>query len=309
MKFVKNGFLLVFGLVLVVSLAACGSKKESGAKEESYTPKELTVQFVPTIEANTIEAKAKPLEKLLSDELGIPVKVTVSTDYNTIIEAMASKQTDVGIMPPNAYVLGHEQEAADAILQAQRFAIKQPGGETSTELADGYRAMIVVKKGSPIKNLKDLKGKKIAAQDVVSASGYVFPVAEMQKAGINVDKEIQFATVKGIDAGLMAVLDGSVDAAFSFEDGRNLLKKDLPDVFDKLDAMYFTEAKIPNDAIAARPDLSDKWKTKVQDAFVAIGKSDKGRELISSLYAHEGYVPADDSSFDIVREYAKEVGQ
>ena len=94
MKFVKNGFLLVFGLVLVISLAACGSKKESGAKEESYTPKELTVQFVPTIEANTIEAKAKPLEKLLSDELGIPVKVTVSTDYNTIIEAMASKQTE-----------------------------------------------------------------------------------------------------------------------------------------------------------------------------------------------------------------------
>ena len=309
MKFVKNGFLLVFGLVLVVSLAACGSKKESGAKEESYTPKELTVQFVPTIEANTIEAKAKPLEKLLSDELGIPVKVTVSTDYNTIIEAMASKQTDVGIMPPNAYVLGHEQEAADAILQAQRFAIKQPGGETSTELADGYRAMIVVKKGSPIKNLKDLKGKKIATQDVTSSAGYVWPAAEMKKAGVDIEKsDITTVQVKGHDQAILSVLNGDVDAAFVFEDARNNVVKDVPTIFDEVEPMY-TTAPIPNDTVTARADMSDDWNTKIQDAFINIGKSEEGKAIISAIYTHEGYVKSKDSNFDIVREYAKEVGQ
>ena len=46
--------------------------------------------------ADTLEAKAKPLEKLLSDKLNIPVKVSISTNYNTIVEAMASKQVDVG---------------------------------------------------------------------------------------------------------------------------------------------------------------------------------------------------------------------
>ena len=59
-------------------------------------PKELTVQFVPSQNADTLEAKAKPLEKLLSDKLGIPVKVSVSTNYNTIVEAMKSKKVDVG---------------------------------------------------------------------------------------------------------------------------------------------------------------------------------------------------------------------
>ena len=51
---------------------------------------------MPSQAAETLEAKAKPLEKLLSDKLGIPVTVSVSTDYNTIVEAMASKQVDVG---------------------------------------------------------------------------------------------------------------------------------------------------------------------------------------------------------------------
>ena len=54
--------------------------------------KELTVQFVPSQNADKLEAKAKPLEKLLSDKLGIPVKVSVSTNYNTIVEAMKSKK-------------------------------------------------------------------------------------------------------------------------------------------------------------------------------------------------------------------------
>ena len=50
------------------------------------------MQFVPSQNADTLEAKAKPLEKLLSKKLDIPVKVSVSTNYNTIVEAMKSKK-------------------------------------------------------------------------------------------------------------------------------------------------------------------------------------------------------------------------
>ena len=93
-------------------------------KDTGYVPTTLTVQFVPSQNADTLEAKAKPLEKLLSDKIGIPVKVSVSTDYNTIIEAMASKKVDVGFLPPTAYVLAKEKGAAEVILQAQRFGVQ-----------------------------------------------------------------------------------------------------------------------------------------------------------------------------------------
>ena len=66
-------------------------------------------------------------------------------------------------------------------MQAQRYGIKQPGGESTDELVDSYRSMIVVKSGSDIKELEDLKGKTIATQDVTSSAGYVWPVAEMKK--------------------------------------------------------------------------------------------------------------------------------
>ena len=82
--------------------AACGNSSsldnqknasnDSDSKSGGYKPKELTVQFVPSQNAGTLEAKSKTIRKLLSKELGIPVKVSVSTNYNTIVEAMKSKK-------------------------------------------------------------------------------------------------------------------------------------------------------------------------------------------------------------------------
>lgn len=311
MKVWKKTAMFGLGLVAAVTLAACGSggaSTDSAAEEAGYVPEKLTVQFVPSQAAETLEAKAKPLEQLLSDELGIPVTVSVSTDYNTIVEAMASKQVDVGFLPPNAYVLANEQSNVKVLLQAQRYGIKQPGGESTDELVDSYRSMIVVKSGSDIKELEDLKGKTIATQDVTSYAGYVWPVAEMKKAGIDINTDVTTVQVKGHDQAVLSVLNGDVDAAFVFEDARNTVKNDYPEIMDEVEPMYFTEP-IPNDTISVRSDMSEEWDKKIQDAFIAIGKDEEGKQIISDIYSHEGYVVSQDSNFDIVREYAEQVGQ
>ncbi|MEB5917635.1 phosphate/phosphite/phosphonate ABC transporter substrate-binding protein [Enterococcus innesii] len=311
MKVWKKTAMFGLGLVAAVTLAACGSggaSTDSAAEEAGYVPEKLTVQFVPSQAAETLEAKAKPLEQLLSDELGIPVTVSVSTDYNTIVEAMASKQVDVGFLPPNAYVLANEQSNVKVLLQAQRYGIKQPGGESTDELVDSYRSMIVVKSGSDIKELEDLKGKTIATQDVTSSAGYVWPVAEMKKAGIDINTDVTTVQVKGHDQAVLSVLNGDVDAAFVFEDARNTVKNDYSEIMDEVEPMYFTEP-IPNDTISVRSDMSEEWDKKIQDAFIAIGKDEEGKQIISDIYSHEGYVVSKDSNFDIVREYAEQVGQ
>jgi len=311
MKVWKKTAMFGLGLVAAVTLAAYGSggaSTDSAAEEAGYVPEKLTVQFVPSQAAETLEAKAKPLEQLLSDELGIPVTVSVSTDYNTFVEAMASKQVDVGFLPPNAYVLANEQSNVKVLLQAQRYGIKQPGGESTDELVDSYRSMIVVKSGSDIKELEDLKGKTIATQDVTSSAGYVWPVAEMKKAGIDINTDVTTVQVKGHDQAVLSVLNGDVDAAFVFEDARNTVKNDYPEIMDEVEPMYFTEP-IPNDTISVRSDMSEEWDKKIQDAFIAIGKDEEGKQIISDIYSHEGYVVSQDSNFDIVREYAEQVGQ
>ena len=75
---------------------------------------------------------------------------------------MASKQVDVGFLPPTAYVLAHEKKAANVILQAQRFGVDDETGAPTKDLVDFYKSEFVVKKDSNINSVKDLKGKKLA---------------------------------------------------------------------------------------------------------------------------------------------------
>lgn len=283
-------------------LAACGKSSANGS---TYEPKELKIQFVPSSNATTIEAKAKPLEGLLKKELGIPVKVSVSTDYNTIVEAMGSKKVDVGFLPPDAYVLAHKQYGSKVLLQAERFGVKEPNDQSTSEMVNFYRSQILVRKNSGITKLSDLKGKKIAVQDTTSTAGWIFPIVSLYKQGININKDnIKTVQVKGHDQGVLAVYNGNADAAFVFQGARKIVTKDAPDVMDKVVPLY-TTAKIPNDTITVRKDLSEKWQKKLKQAFKNIAKSKEGHEIIASVYSHQGYADSKDSNFDIIREYDK----
>jgi phosphonate transport system substrate-binding protein len=290
--------------------AATNNKTNTQATTEpaaaGYVPETLTVQFVPSQNADTLEAKAKPLEKLLSDKLGIPVKVSISTDYNTIIEAMASKKVDVGFLPPTAYVLAKDKGAAEVILQAQRFGVQDDTGAPTDELVDYYKSMIIVKKDSDIKSIEDLKGKKIAYQNVTSSAGFVWPAAKLLDAGIDPLKDVTPVTVKGHDQGVIAVLNGDVDAAAIFQDARTIVAKDYPNVFKDTRVLTYTE-KIPNDTISVRSDMSPEWSEKIQNAFIELGQNETSRAIIFDIYSHQGYVKSDDSIFNIVREYGEKV--
>ncbi|TSO25650.1 phosphate/phosphite/phosphonate ABC transporter substrate-binding protein [Lactobacillus sp. LL6] len=303
MKKLKKVLLGLLSIIMAVSLAAC-SKSSTSKEKKDYTPKSLTVAFVPSQAANKLEARAKPMEKMLSKKLGIPVHVTMSIDYTTVVEAMKSRKVDVGFLPPDGYVLAHKQGAADVLLQALRFGIKQPGGQNTKNLVDSYRAEILVKKGSKIKSWKQLKGKKIAVQTPTSSAGYVFPVAELEEKGLNVLKDSKLVTVTGHDQAVLDVLNGDTDAAFVFEDARNLVKGDVPDIMNRVVPIYFTKP-IPNDTISVRSDMSPAFKKKLAKAFIEIGKSKEGHEMIASLYTHQGYVPVKDSDFNVVRKYDK----
>lgn len=302
MKRFRRILVAVVALLVAVVATACSNK--SNSSKGGYTPKSLTIQFVPSQAATKLQARAKPLEKMLSKRLGIPVHVSMSTDYNTVVEAMKSKKVDVGFLPPDGYVLAHKQGAADLLLQAERYGVKQPGGKATNQLVKSYHAEILVKKGSKIKNWKDLKGKSISVQNPTSTAGYVFPVAELKQKGLDVTKDCKLVTVTGHDQAVLNVLNGDTDAAFVFEDARNIVKKDNPKIMSQVVPIYFTKP-IPNDTISVIPSMSKSFRKKLAKAFIAVGKSKEGKKVIESVYSHEGYAYAKDSDFNVIRKYDK----
>ncbi|CAK1245672.1 ABC-type phosphate/phosphonate transport system [Fructobacillus tropaeoli] len=283
------------------------STGKSTSSDSKMSLKELNVQFVPSTNAETMLAKAKPLENLLSKKLGIPVHVSVATSYNTAVEAMGSKKVDMGFLPPDSYVTAQKQYGVKAILQSTKLAMKDNNtGETTDKVVNTYKSMIIVKSNSPIKSIEDLKVKKIATQSAISTSGYLFPVVELYKKGINVVKDSTLVQVKGHDQGVMSVLNGDTDAAFVYDDVRTNVQKDQPDVFKDTRVIYYSNP-IPNDTISLRKGVTSSDAKKIQKAMMEIAKTDEGKKALADGYSWQGVTEAKESSFDNVRQYEETI--
>ena len=223
---------------------------------------------------------------------------------------MASGQVDVGIMPPAAYVQAKDMDAAEALLTSQLGAYDRKTGLPTDELTNTFKGEILVKADSDLKNLSDLKGKKIATLSPNSASGYIYPVAELKDAGIDPTKDATLTTVNDIPSEMTAVLNGQMDAAFVFEGARNVFASKFSDqdIMKELRVLSLTKGDIPNDAIAVQPKMDAKQKEEIKDVFLAMPKDEAGQEAMA-LWGHKGYQEAADSAYDTIREYTKKASE
>lgn len=271
----------------------------------------LEVQFVPTNNDGSMEARSQPLADFLSEKLGREVNVTLATDYTTIVQAMASGQVDLGIMPPAAYVQARDLGSAEAILTSVLGAYDDETGlPIEGETTASFQGEILVKSDSDMEELTDLVGKNIATLSPNSASGYIYPVAEMINAGIDVSKDVTLTTVNDIPSEITAVLNGQQDAAFVFEGARNVFQGAFPDndLMAELKVLYLTEGEIPNDAIAVQPDMDEELRQAIKDAFLSLAETEEGLEIMS-LWSHQGYDEVDESVYDQIKEYTEIAAQ
>lgn len=299
--------------MMALCLAACGNSADTGkpaASTESDTSV-LHVQFVPTNNDGTMEAKADPFAQYLTKKLGREVKVTLATDYSTIVEAMASGKIDIGIMPPAAYVQARNMGAAKALLSSSLGDYDQ---ETEQPIENSavstFKGEVICMADSDMKTLADLKGKKIATLSANSASGYIYPVAELKEIGIDPTKECTLVTVNDIPSEITAVLNGQVDAAFVFEGARYVFnnKFESQDLFQELKVLYLTKGDIPNDAIAVRPDMDSALQEKVKEVFLQMPEDEEGKEAMS-MWNHKAYTEPDEKAYDTMESYIEAAAQ
>lgn len=295
-----------FACVLAAAALMAGSAMSVCADGDT-----LNVQFVPTNNDGSMEAKTGPFADYLSEKMGMDVEVTLATDYSTIVEAMASGKVDLGIMPPAAYVQARNLDAAEALLSSQLVAYDE---DTEQPLEDTYtstfKGEVLVKADSDMESLEDLKGKKIATLSPNSASGYIYPVAEMKDLGIDPLTDCTLTTVNDIPSEITAVLNGQQDACFVFQGARYVFASKFSDydLFKDLKVLYLTEGDIPNDAIAVQPSMDDELKDKIKEVFLNMADDEEGKDAMS-LWGHTGYGEADEAAYDTIEEYTDKAAE
>jgi phosphonate transport system substrate-binding protein len=140
-----------------------------------------------------------------------------------------------------------------------------------------------------------------------SPAGYIYPVLALQEAGIDTDSDIEKLPVTANDASVLAVYNGDAEVGFSFWDARTIVKKDVPDVGQKVVVFAMTD-EIPNDGVALTSDLSPELQQKITDALEEYSSSDEGSKVLQSIYSITKLAPADPASLDVVARAAQQLG-
>lgn len=151
-------------LVAGILLAALGGQP---ALAQSSLHLALTPSQKPTDLMVAGEAFGAALGKLV----GVPIRVTVASDYAAVVEALRNRTADLAFVHPAGYVLANREAKAMIVAKDQWH------GNTS------YTSRIYVRKESGLKTLEELRGKTIAFVDPSSTSGYVYPMVMLIEKG------------------------------------------------------------------------------------------------------------------------------
>src|SRR5262245_18692638 len=236
-------------------------------------------------------ASGEEFGKVLGGLVGMPVRVTVASDYAAVIEVLRKPTADLEFLHSVGYVLASRE--AKAMIIARNLW----HGKSS------FTSRIYVRKNSGVAALEDLRGKTIAFIDPASSSGYIYPMVLLIQRGLvrNRDpkrffREVVFSGAH--DASMRALLNGHVDAIASFDNAR---EQYIPDKVERERIVFVAETpEIPEAGIAARDGLDPALVARVRTALLSI-KAPAHAELLKRLYEIDGFAPADDSDYDPVR--------
>ncbi len=188
---------LAFGVLAVAPAATAADKP-------------LHLVLTPSQKPTDLLAAGEEFAQALGRLVGVPVRVTVASDYAAVIEALRNRTADLAFVHPVGYVLANREAKATIVARNLWH------GKSS------FTSRIFVRAESGLRRLEDLRGKTIAFVDPASSSGYIYPMVLLIQRGLvqNRDPKTFFREVVfsgAHDASMRALLNGHVDAIASFD--------------------------------------------------------------------------------------------
>lgn len=286
----KSLFAKFLAVALVASLIPFAAFAQDGD-----VPTELVLGMVPSREAGAIADSLDPLAELLAERLLIPVDTFISTNYVGLVEAMGNGRIDIGFFGPSAMVQAIDRYGAVPVTASVRY-----GSST-------YKTQFNVACDGPIQSFEDLRGATIAFVDPGSSSGYQFPYVFLKNEyGIDVDNEMTTVFAGSHDAAALAVYNGDVDVATSFNDVReDLFDEGFEDIMEKVCVLGYS-GDIPNDGQVVRAGLDSDLTAQIQQALIEIAQTEEGNALVNELFNVTAFDPITSEAYDPVREVLAE---
>ncbi|MCK5227097.1 MAG: phosphate/phosphite/phosphonate ABC transporter substrate-binding protein [Desulfobulbaceae bacterium] len=257
MKRLHTPFLLLF--LLSVLLAP------SHAITAESHKKSLRLGVLPYKAPRVILETFAPIASLLTRELKTPVRVITAPDFDEFMNRVSERNYDIIFLGYPYYLKAHDTAGYVAIIRGH----------------PSFHGGILVRKDSGIKELSELKWKKIAAVSPETKAGFQLQKKELEKHGIDTGKEIKFNFVGRADSVVYAVLNRKSDAGATRLDTLN--NKEFANWEETLDIL-FTTPEITQFPFAVHPDMGPHLRQDITKALASItGYTPEGAAILKNL--------------------------
>jgi phosphonate transport system substrate-binding protein len=241
------------------------------------------------------QGRHKKLEiQKVQSAIATSVNFQIGKDYEQIIDWLLQDKLDMAYLGPMSYLEALDRGAKIEPLVAP---IDKHTGQP------WYRACILVRQDSPIKTLKDLKGKRIAFVDKLSTSGYLMPLFTFKKLGIDYQRDFTQVIYAGSHSKSMDALeDGIVDAAAT-NISSYLKRQKSGKLTPQNTRIIWESAPIPNSLIVVSKKLSPELIKRLKQAFIS---SPEGLEDIIGTES-AGYTLVTASDYAPIEQLRKDI--
>lgn len=284
---------LVLVLALLVILERNGGESVASVPTPPTYKDPLRIGLVPDREIIANRQRTRILADYLAVQLGRPVELVTGASYQTVLDDLRENRSDVAVLGSLITVLAIDR--LDVRLLCKTDLVN--GGST-------YAGVICVREESPISDVSELAGRRIAMVRTTLA-GNLFPVADfLRREMMEGDNAPKIVWVGTHDDAILAMVDGSVDAA-ALKDARlDVWMRENP---GKRLRVLARSLEVPESIWVARSDLADVGE-QVASVLLRMDSTTEGRQVLSR-YGAIRFVPIELDEFRPVYRLIEQMGE
>jgi len=290
----KSGLVLRADRFISFSMIACLHLLLLGCSHTQTDSRPLLrLSMIPTTDPGKIIRDSQPFIAYLEKQTGARIELTVPTNYAAVVEAITSDRVDIAYLGGFTFVQASARAGALPLVQRDRD--------------QNFHSLFITQPKSSIHSLKDLKGHTFAFGDVNSTSGHLMPAYFMQQQGVDpavIEKAIYTG---GHDATALAVANAKIDAGAMDEQVYARMIKEGK-LNESQVRVFFTTPPFFDYVWAARKGLDPAIAKAFADAMLALDAGSSEQKPILDLLGASKYLPAENSSYDPLRQAAKDAG-
>lgn len=220
-----------------------------------------TVGVVPQFDIRKVQQIWQPILKEVSRRSGVTLKLTASSKIPYFEKKFEAGQFHFAYMNPYHAIIANKTQGYQPILR---------------DVGKRLFGIIVVRKDSPLTDIKQIDGKKVAMPAPNALGAALLPRAEFATK-FHIKPEISY--VRSHDSVFLNTAMGISDAGGAVMGTFNRQPKEIR---DQLRILYKT-GNVPKHPIVAHPGVSADVVRRVQAAFLELGNSLEGKALLAKI--------------------------